>query len=163
MLQESAGQNPQQAGAWRSVLVGVVFGADAAGYCLALATICFSGALAAGLGVAAAMFLLGSAIATLFMFRFGSFRLAMAIAQYRPISILAHAFILAASTVAGSADVRVATAFAVIGTSALASGFMFWIIGRLGLGRFLRMFPYPVLAGFLASSGYCWSTRPRHW
>ncbi len=149
-----AGLDRQQTGAWHSVSVGVIFGADAVGYCLALATLCFSGALSAGLGLATALLLLASAIATLFMFRFGNFRVAMAIAQDSSISILAPAVILAASSVSGPGEARVATAFAVIGTSAMVSGLAFWVVGRLGLGRLVRMFPYPVLAGFLASSGY---------
>lgn len=154
MAQENLVIDQQKAGPWRSALVGTVFAADAAGNCLALATLCFGGALAAGLGLATALFLLGSAIATLILFRFGSFRQAMAIAQDSSISILAPAVILAASSVSGPTEARVATAFAVIGTSAMVSGAVFWTIGRLGLGRFVRMFPYPVLAGFLASSGY---------
>ena len=154
LTSENVGIDQAQTGVWRSVLVGVVFGADAAGLCLALATICFSGALAAGLGLATALFLLGSAVATLCLYQFGSFRLSLAISQDTSIAILAPAVILAATITIGPNEARVATGFAVIGVSALASGLVFWAIGALGLGRFVRMFPYPVVAGFLASSGY---------
>ncbi|MFM2366010.1 MAG: hypothetical protein RIR95_618 [Pseudomonadota bacterium] len=141
-------------GYWRSALVGVIFGADAAAHCLALATICFTGALAGGLGAATGLFLLGTAAATLTLFLFGRIPRAVGISQDTTISILAPAILLATSAVAGTNDAKVATAFAVIGTSALLSGVTFWIIGRLGLGRLVRMFPFPVAAGFLASSGY---------
>ena len=154
LANDSVVRDQPQTGVLRSILVGVVFGADAAGYCLALATICFSGALVVGLGFATAVFLLGSAVATLCLFRFGSFRLSLAISQDTSIAILAPAVILAASSVSGPNEAQVATAFAVIGASALASGLVFWAIGSLGLGRLVRMFPYPVVAGFLASSGY---------
>lgn len=154
MTSEFAVSDGRQTAAWRSALVGMVFAADAAGLCLALATLCFSGALAAGLGLATALFLLGSALATFCLFRFGSFRLSLAISQDTSIAILAPAVILAATAVSGPVEARIATGLAVIGASALASGLVFWVIGYLGLGRMVRMFPYPVVAGFLASSGY---------
>lgn len=143
-----------QTGPWRSALLGATLAIDGAGHCLALATLCFAGAAAAGLGLGTAIFLLGSALATLALARFGGFRLSLAIAQDTTISILAPAIVLAAAAVPGPDAARVATALAVIGTSAFASGFVFWLVGRLRLGRFVRMFPYPVAAGFLASSGY---------
>lgn len=141
------------AGAWRSALVGMIFGVDATGHCLALATICFGGALAAGLGLATGLFLAGSAVSTLAMFRFGGLKLGLSISQDTTISIIAPAVILAASAARGPMEAKVATAFAVIGVSAALSGLAFWTIGRLGLGRLVRMFPFSVAAGFLASSG----------
>lgn len=147
------GDQPQP-GRWRSVLVGVVFGVDGAGLCLALATICFSGVLTAGLGLATALFLLGSAIGTMALYRYGGFRLSLAISQDTSIAILAPAVMAAAGSLAVASEARVATAFAVVGVSTLALAVVFWTIGRLGLGRLIRMFPCPVLAGFLASSGY---------
>lgn len=144
----------QQSGPWRSALMGAILGLDAASLCLALATICFGGQLAAGLGLATGLFLLGSVVATQILYHFGGFRLPLAISQDTTIAILAPAVVLAASAVTGPVEAKVATALAVIGVSAIASGLVFLIIGCLGLGRLIRMFPYPVAAGFLASSGY---------
>jgi SulP family sulfate permease len=135
-------------------MVGMVFAVDATGHCLALATLCFAGALSAGLGLATGLFLFGSAVASLALLRFGRLPYALGISQDTTISILSPAVILAASAAVGPAEAKIATAFAVIGVSALLSGAVFWIIGRLGLGRLVRMFPFPVAAGFLASSGY---------
>ena len=132
----------------------MIFGVDATGHCLALATLCFGGALAAGLGLATGIFLFGSLLASLALVRFSRLTSAVAISQDTTISILAPAVILAASAVTGPEQAKLATAFAVIGTSALLSGVAFWVIGRLGLGRLVRMFPFPVAAGFLASSGF---------
>lgn len=141
-------------GYWRSAFVGAIFGVDALAHCLAMATICFAGSLAAGLGLATGLFLMGTAVCTLAIFRFGGFPRALAVSQDTTISILAPALVLATATTGGSEAARVATALAVIGVSAVLSGLVFWTIGRLGLGRLVRMFPYPVAAGFLASSGY---------
>lgn len=135
-------------------MVGMIFGVDATGHCLALATICFAGALSAGLGLATVIFLIGSAFATLMLLRFGRLKTALAISQDTTISILAPAVILAASITQDPPEAKIATAFAVIGVSAVLSGLAFWVLGWLRLGRLLRMFPFPVAAGFLASSGY---------
>lgn len=142
------------AGPMKSALVGSVFGVDAAGHCIALATICFAGSLTAGLGIATALFLLASAVSTLALFWKGGFRLAVGIAQDTSIAILAPAIALAGAAATGPEGVQVSTGLAVIGCSALLSGLAFWLVGRFGLGHLVRMFPYPVAAGFLASSGF---------
>jgi len=142
-----------QTGPAQSALVGAVLGIDAAGHCLALATVFFAGGLAAGLGLATAIFLLSTALITLVLSRFGGFRVALGITQDTTVAILAPAVALVAAAASGSPEAQVATAIAAIGASAFLSGLAFWLVGRLGLGRLLRMFPYPVAAGFLASSG----------
>lgn len=61
---------------------------------------------------------------------------------------------IAALRAVGTSQGQIATAFAAIGLSAILSGVVFWLAGRFRLGRLSRMFPYPVAAGFLASSGF---------
>ena len=141
-----------QPGPLQSAIFGAVLGVDAVGHCLALATIFFTGALSAGL--ATAVFLMSSLCATLALFAFSQFRPALGIAQDTSVAILAPAVGIAALGASGPPQVQVATAFAAIGISAVLSGLAFWLAGRLRLGRLLRMFPYPVAAGFLASSGF---------
>ena len=48
----------------------------------------------------------------------------------------------------------VATAFAVVVCAGLASALALILVGGLGLGRVVRFFPHPVIAGFLASTGW---------
>lgn len=144
---------PPKTGPAQSALVGAVLGIDAAGHCLALATVFFAGGLAAGLGLATATFLLSTALITIVLFRFGGFRPALGITQDTTVAILAPAVALVAAAASGPPEAKVATAIAAIGASAALAGLAFWLVGRLGLGRLLRMFPYPVAAGFLASSG----------
>ncbi|MBK6465675.1 MAG: hypothetical protein IPL38_03940 [Rhodobacter sp.] len=143
-----------QPGPLQSAIFGAVLGVDAVGHCLALATIFFTGALSAGLGLATAVFLMSSLCATLALFAFSQFRPALGIAQDTSVAILAPAVGIAALGASGPPQAQVATAFAAIGISAVLSGLAFWLAGRLRLGRLLRMFPYPVAAGFLASSGF---------
>lgn len=143
-----------QSGPVRSALMGAVLAVDGLGHCLAMATLLFSGSLAAGLGLATAVFVLGSLVATLVLMRFSLFPAPLAISQDTTISILAPAVALSAGLAVGPPGAAIATGFAVIGLSAILSGAAFWLIGRLGLGRLIRMFPFSVAAGFLAGSGY---------
>ena len=93
-------------------------------------------------------------VATQALNHFGQLKLSLAISQDTTISILAPAVIAVALVANGPPEAKVAAALTVIGASAITTGFTFWCIGRLGLGRIVRMFPYSMAAGFLASSGY---------
>ena len=145
---------PARSGPVQSAVFGAVLAIDAIGHCLALATIFFAGALASGLGLAATVFLFVTLVATLSLYFFSQFRPALGIAQDTSVAILAPAAIFAALGVTGPAEAQVATAFGAIGAAAVASGVVFWLAGQFRLGRVLRMFPYSVAAGFLASSGF---------
>ena len=136
------------------MFVGAVLAVDAVGHCLALASFCFAGSLSAGLGLATGAMLLSTAAITIALFLFSRFRNVLGIAQDTSIALLAPAIAVATTGMAGASDAaRVATGLAIMGTSALLSGIVFWIVGRFGLGRLVRLFPYPVSAGFLAGSG----------
>lgn len=148
------GARPRTTFGLKSAILGMILGIDAAGHCIALATLCFAGALTAGLGLASAAFMAGSAAITFALACFSQFRVAVGISQDTSIAILAPAVVLAGMSVSGPAEAQVLTGMAVIGTSAIVSGAAFWLVGRRGLGRVVRLFPYPVSAGFLASSGY---------
>jgi SulP family sulfate permease len=140
-------------GVLRSAGIGAILAIDSIGHCIALATICFAATLPAGLGPATAAMLLATALTTLMLTLRSGFPVVVAIAQDTPVAILAPAVAMAAISAQGPQEAQVVTAMAVIGVSALLSGVVFWVVGRLGLGRVVRLFPYPVAAGFLAASG----------
>lgn len=137
----------------RSAALGAVLGIDAIGHCIALATLCFAGGLGVGLGLGTTAFVLGSMIVTISQTLIGRLPLSLAISQDTSISLLAPAAVAAGLMAAGPIEANVITTFAVLGISAIVSGTVFWAVGRFGLGRIVRAFPYPVAAGFLASSG----------
>ncbi|WP_198590174.1 SLC26A/SulP transporter family protein [Paracoccus zhejiangensis] len=138
---------------FRSAALGAVLGIDAVGHCIALATLCFAGGLVGGLGLGATAFVLGSVIVTISQTMIGKLPLSLAISQDTSISLLAPAAIAAGLMANGPVEANVITTFAVLGLSAVVSGLLFWAVGRFRLGRIVRAFPYPVAAGFLASSG----------
>lgn len=149
-----AGAAPPQVGAVQSAMVGAIFAIDTIGTCLALATIFFSGALLGGLALATALFVFASIVGILALRAFGQFRLSFAITQDSAVAILAPATALAVAGISGPDEARIATTLAIIAVATLLSGVTFWLVGMLRLGRFVRMLPFPVAAGFLASSGY---------
>jgi SulP family sulfate permease len=138
---------------WRSAGIGIVLGVDAVASCIALATICFATVLPVALGVSTAAMLLATVVIALVLAWRSGFSVALGIAQDTSVALLAPAVALATTQVSGPVEARVVTAMAVIGASALLSGVVFWLVGRLRLGRVVRLFPYPVAAGFLAASG----------
>ena len=138
----------------KPALLGAVFGLDAIGTCLALATLIFAGPLAAAAGLGTALFLLGTLVSTLALARFGGFRGALGIAQDPAIAIIAPAVASAAALAAQAGRDPLPTALAVVGVGSLATGFCLFLIGRLRLGRLARLMPYPVAVGFLAGSGW---------
>ena len=144
-------------GAIRGALIGTVLGVDAVGHCIALATLCFAGGLIGGLGLATALFLLSTAAMALVLVFRSALPNAIGISQDTSIAILAPAVALAAAAAAaagGDEGARIATALAVIGSAAVLTGIALLAVGGLGLGNLVRLMPYPVGAGFLASSGW---------
>ncbi len=135
-----------------SAFAGFMMGLDTIGECFALASLCFSGALAAGLGLGTTLFLLASGVAALIAARWSQFPNAIATAQDASIAVLATTMAAAAS-VPTPPEVRLAAALAVLALSTAASGALLWLIGHFRLARFARMLPFPVAAGFLAACG----------
>ncbi|MBL8578493.1 MAG: SLC26A/SulP transporter family protein [Mesorhizobium sp.] len=134
--------------------IGFLAGIDNIAASLAIASLLFAGPLSEGLGVGVGIVLVGGAILALVVALRSALPNSIALVQESSIAILAAAIITATATLTGPADVRVATAVAVLGVSSLATGTMFWITGRLRLGGLARFMPYPVVAGFLAGSGW---------
>lgn len=134
--------------------IGFVAGIDNVAASLAIAALLFTGPLSEGLGVGVGVVLVGGAILALVVALRSTLRNSVALVQESSVAILAAAVVGATMTLDGPPDVRIATAIAVLGVSSLATGALFWITGRLKLGSLARFMPYPVVAGFLAGSGW---------
>jgi SulP family sulfate permease len=138
----------------KSLLLGGLLGVDTIGHCVALATLAFAGPLAFALGYGTMLILLSSAVVSLVLAWRSVFPGAAGIAEDTTIAILAPAMVLAAGSVTGTPEERLATGVAVMGISTLLSGVGLYLIGRFNLGRIARIMPFPVAAGFLAGSGW---------
>lgn len=138
-----------------SLMLAVIAGVDSLGNGLAIASLLFAGTLGPGLGAGLNAVLLGAVVIALVVALRSPKPNAVAVVQETTVAIVATALASMAAHLAGAPDeVRVATALAILGTSSLTTGLLFWAFGRLRLGSLVRFLPYPVMAGFLAGSGW---------
>ncbi|WP_158442375.1 cyclic nucleotide-binding domain-containing protein [Paracoccus aminophilus] len=134
--------------------MGFLLGIDTLGEAVALASLCFAGALIGGLTLGATLILLSCSLAALIAARYSGFPNAISTAQDAGIAPLALAMAAAAAATTGETAAQIAAALAVLGLSTLGTGAALWALGRFRLGRFARMLPYPVASGFLAACGF---------
>ncbi|MBK1836229.1 SLC26A/SulP transporter family protein [Azospirillum sp. YIM B02556] len=138
-----------------SAMIGLIAGIDNLGNGLAVAALLFTGPLASGLGAGVGVVLLSAAILALVVALRSTQPNSVALVQETGVAILAATVAAMAADLDGAPEAaKVATAFAILGGSTLVTGLLFWLVGRLRLGRLVRFFPYPVVAGFLAGSGW---------
>ena len=70
-----------------------------------------------------------------------------------PIIAAMVAAIAAEMTAHGLEAGLLATVIATLGVTSIVTGLVLGLLGHFGLGRFVRYFPYPVMAGLLAGTG----------
>ncbi|WP_395688597.1 SulP family inorganic anion transporter [Aestuariivirga sp.] len=119
---------------------------------LAMAAFLFAGSLSAGYELAGILFLLGSVIIRIAVGFFS--RLPNAVGGPQEIGMAFIASILVGLPTSMTTDVSIATAIAVCGATSILTGVVFLLVGELKLAHLARLLPYPVLAGFLAGSGW---------
>ncbi|MGE0279793.1 MAG: SLC26A/SulP transporter family protein [Rhizobiaceae bacterium] len=138
----------------RVVLAGVVAGIDSIGFNIALAALMFAGPLAGGVGLAASLTLLATAVIALALSAGSGLRGNIGHVQDIGVALMAPALAAIAASGTVTAETSIATAFAIIAAASLATGLLMYVTGRLGLGRMVRFFPQTVIAGFLAGTGW---------
>lgn len=123
---------------------------------LSVATLIFSGALAPYLPQAIACVLVGNALLVATVTLFSSYGGSMAVAQDTPGVILAVAAASIAASLAGGAATGALfpTVMVMLIGCSLAMGLVYLLLGIFKLGGMVRYLPYPVMAGFLAGSGW---------
>lgn len=137
------------------LLFAMIAGIDGLGTSIAFAALIFAGPLAAGFGMGVGVILLSSIVMALWIGLRSRYPSSIGQVQEASIAILASAVALATAQLEfAPEEVKVATAFAILGSSALMTGIVFWGFGFLRFGRLVRFMPYPVVAGFLAGSGW---------
>jgi sulfate permease, SulP family len=137
-----------------AAMIGVIAGVDNIAAALAIASLLFAGPLSSGLGLGVGVVLLGGAVLALVVALRSTQPNSIALVQETSVAVLAAAIVTATADLAGPPEAKVATALAILGVSSLVTGALFWLTGRLGLGGLARFLPYPVVAGFLAGSGW---------
>ncbi len=119
---------------------------------LAMAAFLFAGSLSAGYELAGILFLCGAIVTRLAVGFFS--RLPNAVGGTQEIGMAVIAGILVGLPAAANPDVSIATAIAICGVTSVLTGAIFLLVGEFRLAHLARLLPYPVLAGFLAGSGW---------
>ncbi len=140
-----------------NAVAGLVASLLTLAYCLSFSALLFQGELAGGLPMGLWAFLVGSAVAGLYVALTTSLPPAEAGPDNPAVAVLAA---LAATVSApvllagGSAKAAVDTVLLSFSLATLVTGLVLYLLGRLKLGAFVRFIPYPVIAGFLGASGF---------
>lgn len=123
---------------------------------LSVVTLIFSGSLAPNLPQALSHVLVGNALLVATVTLFSSYGGSMAVAQDTPGVILAVAAASIATSLAGGAATGALfpTVMVLLIGCSLAMGLVYLLLGIFKLGGLVRYLPYPVMAGFLAGSGW---------
>lgn len=146
--------NPGTLALLPAIGIGAIAGIDNVGVGLAIASLLFAGPLVSGLEMGVGVVLLSGVVLALYIGLRSTQPNAVALVQETSVAILASTAAIVAVRMSGPVEAKVATVFAILGISTIVTGFVFWLTGKLRLGGFAGVLPYPVIAGFLAGSGW---------
>lgn len=120
------------------------------------AALIFSGTMSAHLSTGIAIALTSAAVAGVVMSTTSSYPGTIAVPQNKiaPILALIAASIVTTMPAGATGEQILMTVVAAIIVSTLAAGLFLTALGTFGLGGLIRFIPYPVIAGFLAGTGW---------
>lgn len=136
------------------IVAGGIGGLDGIGFAVAVATLFFAGNLSSGMSMAAGVCLLASVVFSIFIGWRSDIRSNTAQIQDMGVAVLSGTLAVTAAQMQAGPDIMVATAFAILSLSSLATGLLLSVTGWLRAGRIVRYFPLEVLAGFMAGTGW---------
>lgn len=135
---------------------GVVTGILAVIVTISTGALIFNGSLAIFVPLGLGLFFLGNIITMTVVALVSAHPSIQFNVQDPPMAILATAIAAALSTlpVTVTLEAKYATVVMMVVLTTLFTGLIFVIFGRYQLGSFIRYFPYPVVGGFLAGTGW---------
>lgn len=138
----------------RNVVAATFTSAVAITYSLSYGALIFSGPLAPQLSRGIGMMLITAAVSGIVVALTSTFRFAIAGADSNATAVLA--VVAAALAEALPHDPALAARHVVIALmlSGIAGGLVLVALGRFRMGRWVRFIPYPIVAGFLAATGW---------
>jgi sulfate permease, SulP family len=136
-----------------NLIAGLVIGFLYVIISISLASLIFSGPLNVYLPRGVAIGLTTTMIGLIFVALFSSVEVSIAGLQDNP-TVLMSVAVASLATVLGSGPELIASVIALIMLTTLSTGGFFLLIGHYGLGGLMRYIPFPVIGGFLASTGW---------
>lgn len=139
-----------------ALIAGLIVGMIEVIFAVSFSTLVLPGEAAPMIARATGLALLGAALSGIVIALFASLRGTIGGNQDVPAAILGVvvAAVLAAMPATATKDQTVATVFATIGVTTLATGAFMLALGVFKLGSLIRFLPYPVVGGFLAGTGW---------
>jgi SulP family sulfate permease len=120
---------------------------------VSLASLIFSGPLDVYLPRGVAIALTTTTVGIIFVALFSSVEVAIAGLQDNPSVLMSVAVASLAATLGSSPQLLSSLIALIVITTVLAGGFLL-LVGYFGLGGLMRYIPFPVIGGFLASTGW---------
>lgn len=143
------GPSPRATPAWRDASAGLVAGAVSVIYALSYAALLVPATMKPALPYAAGLSLLSAAVGAIWLAWRSQLPTAIGGPDGNATSILAA--MLAAIAAGASSPPQLAL---VVAVATAFCGFVFLVLGVCRLGSAVRFIPYPVVGGFLASTGW---------
>ena len=141
--------------ALRNVGGGVAASLLSLAYCFSYGAIIFSGPLEPFLSQGVASALITAAVTATFIALTSGFKFAIAGPDSNTTALLAAMTVILAPTIAiMPPEQALVLALAALASAALLTGLVLFLLGWQRLGRLIRFIPFPVVAGFLASTGW---------
>ncbi len=137
-----------------AVAIGAVCGLLAVVQSIGFGTLLFSGLPSTLSSSAAGMALLSSAVIALLVPVFSTNHAVIASSQSVPAAAMAGIIGAIGAAVAGDEHSILATAVTAVAITTLLVGASTYLLGAFRLSSFIRFIPFPVVAGFLAGSGW---------
>lgn len=151
---QRTGRLPERfSGLGRDLVGGSISALITLSFSLSFAAMIFAGELASSLGLGISMALTSASITVTVVALLSPFRFAIAGPDSRSAAVQSA---LAASLAAALHTAGLSTVHVLIGLalSTVVTGAALYACGRMHMGRFIRYVPYPVIGGFLASTGW---------
>jgi SulP family sulfate permease len=137
-----------------AALAGSLVGVARVAATTSIAVLVFAGPLAERLPAAIGLTLVSEVVVLTVVSSLGSLRGAVAGVHPTPAPSAAVIVAAVAGTVAAGGDQRFLTVVLAISLTTVLTGAVFLVVGGLRLSNLVRFTPYPVVAGFLAGTGW---------
>ncbi|WP_158617432.1 SLC26A/SulP transporter family protein [Legionella sp. km772] len=139
----------------KSIFAGSIIGIISAVSSVAFAALIYHGELSQYLLVGASSCLIGTIVLMLVLGGFSTSKRTIGQAQDVYAAIIAvTCYDIAGKVLQINPQDVLPTVMTVTITMAMSSGFIMFLLGQLELGKLIRYFPYPVIGGFLAGTGW---------
>ena len=139
----------------RNVSGGLAASLLSLAYCFSYGAFIFSGPLQPYLAQGVAAALITAAVTGIIVALTSGFRAAIAGPDSNTTALLAAMMVILGPTMAAMAPGQaLVLAMAALGSATLLTGLALFLLGWRRLGKLVRFIPYPVVAGFLAATGW---------